>query len=62
MKAIDKIQKAGFKVLTLRSLRSGKQVVTGYSVTLYGHEVMRDKSTVRLLRRLKIAYPSFFYH
>lgn len=61
MKAIDKIQKAGFKVLTLRSFRAGKQVVWGYSVTLYGHEVARGTSTVSLLRRLKLTYPSYFY-
>lgn len=60
MKAVDKIEKAGFKVLALQSFRSGKQVISGYSVRLYGREIMRDKSAVRLLRRLKLTYPYYF--
>ena len=61
MKAILKIEKAGFKVVAVTTLRNGKYVTKGYNAMLYNRTVLHDTSAVSLLRRLKIRYPSYFY-
>lgn len=60
MKAIDKIQNAGFKVVSLRRFSGGRQFMCGYKVLLHDHCVLTGTSAVAMLRTLKRLYPHYF--
>lgn len=60
MKAIEKIERAGFKVVSLRRFSNGKQILCGYKVLLHDHCVMSGSSPVAILRDLKRLYPHYF--
>lgn len=60
MKAIEKIQNAGFKVVSLRRFQNGRQIMYGYKVLLHDHCVMTGTSAIALLRSLKRLYPHYF--